>query len=157
MEVPQDVQSGAESVTGYLGSERERLDEAQRAVSAAMAAGRLREAATGYEEYEAGLLRHLRIEEELLFPVFEARSGIMNGPTSVMRDEHRQVRAALGHMRRGLERGDARAYADGLRFLDSLLPEHDAKEQRILYPTLDRLLRPGERTALVERLRREPR
>ena len=45
---------------------------------------------------------------------------------------------------------------DGLRFLESVLPDHNAKEEHILYPTLDRLLRPAERAMLVERLQREP-
>jgi iron-sulfur cluster repair protein YtfE (RIC family) len=144
-----------DSVTAYLGWDHGRLDEALRSVSSAVERGRFADAAAGYEELELGLLRHMRIEEELLFPVFEARSGMVNGPTEVMRDEHRQVRTALGLMRRGLLRTDAGAYGEGLRFFDSVLPDHNAKEEHILYPTLDRLLRPAERAALVARLQRE--
>jgi iron-sulfur cluster repair protein YtfE (RIC family) len=149
------VGSGFDSVTAYLGWEHGRLNEELRSVSSAVERGRFADAAAVYEELELGLLRHMRIEEELLFPVFEARSGMVNGPTDVMRDEHRQVRTALGLMRRGLQRTDAGAYGDGLRFFDSVLPDHNAKEEHILYPTLDRLLRPAERAALVARLQRE--
>jgi iron-sulfur cluster repair protein YtfE (RIC family) len=149
------VGNGFDSVTAYLGWDHDRLDEALRSVSSAVERGRFADAAAGYEELELGLLRHMRIEEELLFPVFEARSGMVNGPTEVMRDEHRQVRTALGLMRRGLQRTDAGAYGEGLRFFDSVLPDHNAKEEHILYPTLDRLLRPAERAALVARLQRE--
>jgi iron-sulfur cluster repair protein YtfE (RIC family) len=149
------VGNGFDSVTAYLGWDHDRLDEALRSVSSAVERGRFADAAAGYEELELGLLRHMRIEEELLFPVFEARSGMVNGPTEVMRDEHRQVRTALAHMRRGLLRTDAGAYGEGLRFFDSVLPDHNAKEEHILYPTLDRLLRPAERAALVARLQRE--
>ena len=149
------VAGGFESVTSYLAWDHDRLDEGLRSVSSAVGKGRFAEAAAGYEEFEHGLLRHLRIEEELIFPVFEARSGMLNGPTDVMRDEHRQVRMALALMRRGLLQADATAYGDGLRFFDSVLPDHNAKEEHILYPTLDRLLRPAERAALVSRLQRE--
>jgi iron-sulfur cluster repair protein YtfE (RIC family) len=149
------VGSGFDSVTAYLGWEHGRLDEALRSVSSAVERGRFADAAAVYEELELGLLRHMRIEEELLFPVFEARSGMVYGPTEVMRDEHRQVRTALGLMRRGLLRTDAGAYGEGLRFFDAVLPDHNAKEEHILYPTLDRLLRPAERAALVARLQRE--
>jgi iron-sulfur cluster repair protein YtfE (RIC family) len=149
------VGNGFDSVTAYLGWDHDRLDEALRSVSSAVGTGRFTEAAARFEEFELGLLRHMRIEEELLFPVFDARSGMVNGPTDVMRDEHRQVRTALGLMRRGLQRTDAGAYCDGLRFFDSVLPDHNAKEEHILYPTLDRLLRPAERAALVARLQRE--
>jgi iron-sulfur cluster repair protein YtfE (RIC family) len=149
------VAGGFESVTSYLAWDHDRLDEGLRSVSSAVGKGRFAEAAAGYEEFEHGLLRHLRIEEELIFPVFEARSGMLNGPTDVMRDEHRQVRMALALMRRGLLQADANAYGDGLRFFESVLPDHNAKEEHILYPTLDRLLRPAERAALVSRLQRE--
>jgi hemerythrin superfamily protein len=149
------VVSGFESVTAHLGWDHHRLDEALRSVSAAVRKGRLMKASAGFEAFEPGLLRHFRIEEELLFPVFEARSGIVNGPTEVMRDEHRHVRAALDIMRRALQRSDTHSYEDGLRFVESLLPDHNAREEHILYPALDSLLLPSERALLVERLQRE--
>jgi hemerythrin-like domain-containing protein len=146
---------GFDSVTGYLGSDHHRLDEALRFVSKAVNAGHFDDAAAAYREFELGSLRHLRIEEELLFPVFEARSGIVNGPTAVMRDEHRQLRAALVLMRAGLLASDVQAFGDGLRFFHSVLPDHNSKEEHILYPALDSLLRPSERARLIERLQRE--
>ena len=156
MEPRQAVESGFESVTAYLGWDHDRLAESLRAVSAAVGRGAFEEAASRYEDFELGFLRHIRIEEELLFPVFEARSGIVNGPTGVMRDEHRQVRMGLALMRQGLHRADASLYDDGRRFFESVLRDHNAKEEHILYPTLDSLLRPAERSSLVARLEREP-
>ena len=156
MDAPEAVESGFESVTAYLRWDYHRLDEALRSVSQAVGRGRLSDAAAGYDEFELGLLRHLRIEEELIFPVFEARSGIVDGPTAVMRDEHRQVRTALGLMRRGLQGSDASSYRDGLRFFQSVLPDHHAKEEHFLFPALDTLLRPSERALLIARLQREP-
>lgn len=41
---------------------------------------------------------HLRMEEELLFPAFEAQTGQTQGPTMVMRMEHEQMRALLSEM-----------------------------------------------------------
>ena len=114
-----------------------------------MGKGWFAEAAAGYEEFERGLLRHLRIEEELLFPVFEARSRMVNGPTEVMRDEHRQSAHGAGPDAARRAGGDTTVYLDGLRFFASVLADHNAKEEHILYPTLDRLLRPAERAALV--------
>jgi iron-sulfur cluster repair protein YtfE (RIC family) len=149
------VEGGFESVTSYQAWDHDRLDEVLRSVSAAVKNGRFEDASARYARFESGLLRHLRIEEELIFPVFEARSGMASGPTDVMRDEHRHVRQALDVMRRGLQGSDAGGYEEGLRFFDSVLPDHNAKEEHILYPTLDRLLRPAERAALVCRLQRE--
>jgi hemerythrin superfamily protein len=155
MEASATVERGFESVTAYLAHDHHRLDEALRSASSAVTSGRFVEATAGYERFESDLLRHLRVEEELIFPVFEARSGLMNGPTDAMRNEHRQVRLALAHMRRGVLHSDAAAFGDGLRFFESVLPDHNAKEEHILYPALDSLLRPVERAALVARLQRE--
>jgi len=155
MEAWPAVERGFDSVTGYLACDHHRLDEALRSVSTAVTGGRFAEAAAGYEQFELDLLRHLRVEEELIFPVFEARSGLVTGPTDTMRNEHRQVRMALALMRRGLLQSDGIAYGDGLRFFESVLPDHNAKEEHILYPALDGLLRPSERSALVARLQRE--
>lgn len=156
MDAQAAVESGFESVTAYVGGDHDRLDEALRAVSAAVRTERFADAVVRYEEVDLGLLRHFRIEEELLFPVFEARSGMVDGPTGFMRDEHRQARTALGIMRRGLLGSDAGAFADGLRLLESVLPGHNSREEHILYPTLDGLLQPSERALLVARLLREP-
>ena len=156
MEASAIVGGGFESVTSYLAWDHDCLDEALRSVSGAVKGGRFEEASARYERFESALMRHLRIEEELIFPVFEARSGMASGPTDVLRDEHRHVRQAVDVMRRGLRSRDAGAYEDGVRFFDSVLPDHNAKEEHILYPTLDRLLRPAERAALVLRLQREP-
>lgn len=144
-----------ETVTAYLGWDHDRISAALADATAAVAESRFEEAARHYGRFEHGLLRHVRIEEELLFPVFEARSGIVGGPTVVMRDEHRQVRTALGLMGGGLERRDASAFDDGRRFFDAVMPDHNAKEEHILYPTLDGLLNAAERAALVTRLQRE--
>jgi iron-sulfur cluster repair protein YtfE (RIC family) len=155
MEASAAVERRFESVTSYLACDHHQLDQALRSVSSAVASGRFAEAVAHYERFESDLLRHLRVEEELIFPVFEARSGLMNGPTDAMRNEHRQVRMAVALMRRGLLQSDAVAYGDGLRFFESVVPDHNAKEEHILYPALDSLLRPAERAALVARLQRE--
>ena len=155
MEASAAVEGGFGSVTSYLACDHHRLDEALQSVSSAVGSGRFAEAASRCERFESDLLRHLSVEEELIFPVFEARSGLMNGPTEAMRSEHRQVRMALALMRRGLLQSDAIAYGDGVRFLESVLPDHNAKEEHILYPALDSLLRPSECAALISRLRRE--
>lgn len=144
-----------ESVTAYLGRDHERLDRALDRISVAVGSGQLADAADRYAVLEPRLLHHFRMEDELLFPVFEARLGMANGPTAVLCGEHRHARTALAIMRHALGRSDARGYQEGLRHLQSVLPDHNAREERILYPALDSLLRPAERVRLIERLQRE--
>jgi hemerythrin-like domain-containing protein len=139
------------TITAYLSWDHHRLDVALEAAAARVEAGDMPGARRAFAEYDRGLARHIRLEEELLFPLFEAKSGMV-GPTAVMRDEHRSIRTALAMMRSGLEGDDARAFQGGRRFLETVLPEHDAKEEHILYPTTDRLLSEAERARLTASL-----
>ena len=49
----------------------------------------------------------------------------------------------------------AGAHAEGRSFLESVRPAHEAKEERILYPMLDRLLAPPDRATIAARPQRE--
>ncbi len=141
-----------DDVTGYLSWDHDRLDAILAEVCAAVDGGRLEAAEGRYVEFQTGLLRHIRLEEQLLFPLFEAKTGITAGPTTVMRSEHREIERALQLMNEGLARRSADAFREGLLFLNTVLPDHNAKEEHVLYPTTDRVLAAGERAAFVQRL-----
>jgi iron-sulfur cluster repair protein YtfE (RIC family) len=96
---------------------------------------------------------HLEAEEELIFPMFEARAGIA-GPVGVMRREHRAIKAQLESVLVALDRQDAASALDQLRRLTVLLTDHYLKEERILYPKTDQVLTPSERASLTAQLRR---
>lgn len=143
------------SITEYLSWDHDRLEAVLADVARGVEAGLLGEARERYRGFDEGLSRHIRIEEELLFPLFEARTGMVGGPTAVMREEHREIQRALGIMRDGLEQADADGFREGLGFLRQTLPDHNAKEEHILYPTTDRSLSDAERSAFVSRLQGE--
>ena len=49
-----------------------------------------------FKEFKFGLQRHIVWEENILFPEFERKTGMVNtGPTEVMRQEHRLIRDRL--------------------------------------------------------------
>lgn len=141
-----------EDVTTYLSWDHDRLDAILADVCLRVDAGKLQEAEASYREFLTGLTRHIRLEEELVFPLFEARTGVTGGPTAVMRAEHREIERALEMMKDGLAQKSADAFREGLRFLRSVLPDHNAKEEHVLYPTTDRVLSGDERSTFVERL-----
>jgi regulator of cell morphogenesis and NO signaling len=41
--------------------------------------------------FKHGLECHIRWEEEILFPLFQRKTGILDGPVAVMENEHRQI------------------------------------------------------------------
>lgn len=95
---------------------------------------------------------HFAAEEEMLFPAFEAATGMSMGPTHVMRHEHAQMRELFKQMREALSGGDAKAYASAADTLLVLMQQHNMKEENILYPMCDRNLG-AEATTLGPRLR----
>jgi len=148
-------QTTLDSVTAYLSLDHQRLDALLHEAELRVADARWADAAESHALLARGLERHIRLDEEIVFPLFEARSGIVDGPTAVMRDEHRCMRRALSMMRAGIDAEDADGFAEGLSFLNSVRSDHDAKEERILYPMTDRLLAPRDRARVAARLQRE--
>jgi hemerythrin superfamily protein len=144
-----------DTISAYLSADHARLDGLLSETARCVEDERFVEARDAFVGFESALCRHHRLEEELLFPVFEVRSGISDGPTVSLRLEHREIRHAVAQMRAALEADDAGGFRDAMRFLDALLTDHEAKEEHVLYPTTDLLLASGERTRFLARLRRE--
>jgi iron-sulfur cluster repair protein YtfE (RIC family) len=62
-----------------------------------------RSAEKAFYEFKAGLERHIVWEEEILFPAFEERlKHLHDGPTAVMRLEHKEIREHLEAIARKL-------------------------------------------------------
>ncbi|MEJ5210382.1 MAG: hemerythrin domain-containing protein [Burkholderiales bacterium] len=129
-----------ETIRGYLGADHARCDEAFAQAEAAVAGGDWERAAAHFAGFHAAMARHLAMEEEVLFPAFEAATGNSSGPSRVMRAEHEDMRELLAAMGEALARRDREAYAGAAETLLVLMEQHNLKEEQILYPMCDRLL-----------------
>jgi len=108
--------------------------------------------AGAWRRFDRSLRSHLAMEEEVLFPAFEAATGMTDsGPTFVMRMEHEQMRGLLEQMGTALERGDHDALLDQGDTLLMLIQQHNQKEEGMLYPMSERALA-SEWPALHERV-----
>jgi iron-sulfur cluster repair protein YtfE (RIC family) len=139
------------SVTALLGGDHARLDRLLGELDQMLADGEIERAGYHFTDIEDGFARHIRVEEEILFPVFDARTRLV-GPTLVMRAEHRRIESLLGTLRQALDGGQTSVARETLAALAAVLREHNRKEERILYPKTDAVLSPEERSALVARL-----
>lgn len=104
-------------------------------------------AVKAFEEFKAGLERHIVWEEEILFPAFEKKSGNSDGPTEVMRWEHRQIRSFLNAIAEKLAGEDGNTSMEEMG-LHAMLTQHNQKEENILYPMIDQLTGAEERTGM---------
>jgi hemerythrin-like domain-containing protein len=97
-------------------------------------------AASAFEHFHGQMKAHFEAEEGLLFPAFEAATGMSAGPTQMMRHEHEQMRALLSQLEAACEAHDGEAYAGVAETLLMLMQQHNMKEENILYPMCDQAL-----------------
>lgn len=105
-----------------------------------------------FSRFRSLLDAHIDAEEEVLFPAFEQLTAC-NGPTSVMRGEHIDIRRLMTAI------SEILATSEGVRALSLILElarvlgMHNVKEERVLYPRTDAALESDrDREALVSRL-----
>jgi iron-sulfur cluster repair protein YtfE (RIC family) len=92
------------------------------------------------DAFRAALRDHMASEEQVLFPAFEAATGITSGPTRVMRYEHQQMLQLLDQLHAALISSDAQQFAERAKVLSTLITAHSDKEESILYPLCDEAL-----------------
>ena len=98
-------------------------------------------ARNAWQKYDAAMRRHLAMEEEVLFPAFDAKSGMAGGgPVAVMKMEHQQMRGLLEQIDEAIEAGNAEQAMDIGDTLLMLIQQHNVKEEGMLYPMAENLL-----------------
>lgn len=130
-------------IAEYLTEDHEHCDTLFAEAENAVGVGDWGQAENHFAAFRQDMLRHFAREETILFPEFEAHTGMTAGPTLVMRDEHDQMRSALDGMAQALTNHDARAYLGLSETLLMLMQQHNMKEERILYPMADQALPSG--------------
>ena len=144
-------------VSDALSSDHDRLARLEVSAFVARAAGDAETARNWYEAFSFGLRRHIAMEEQLLFPLFEKRAGLLPGagPTEVMRGEHREIERLLVEILRTI--GDPAKLPDQARAeFHDILEEHHQKEEGMLYPALDEVLTSDEGDTLVSKIQEFP-
>lgn len=98
------------------------------------------DASAHFSNFQTHLYRHLKLEEDQLFPAIENITANLDGPTRMMRIEHQQIRHIIAALAEALEKQDSEmffAQADMFRVMNF---QHNLKEENILYPMADKLL-----------------
>jgi len=109
-----------------------------------------------FTQVKSGLERHIRWEEDFLFPLWEDKTGMSDGgPTFVMRRIHRQIEAQLQSIGRNLtEQNTDNNEAE--QALLTVLGAHNLKEERVLYPAIDQVTTPEECSDILGKIRELP-
>lgn len=133
------------SVSEQMTHDHRECDEIYAKAEETIAAGDFEEGLALWSDFSARVEQHFTLEEETLFPSFEAATGMRAGPTMVMRGEHLQMREMLKSITAAIENQDM---DDALGLCESLMifmQQHNMKEEQVLYPMLNDAL-PKEET-----------
>jgi len=136
--------SEQQTVTAFYEKDHDRLDELFKTFQTSKRLDFVK-AKEAFKEFKIGLQRHIVWEEELLFPMWEEKTGMIeDGPTPVMRFEHEQIKQLLEAIHRKVEEQNLDTDQDE-QTLSNLLSSHNRKEERALYPAIDNVISPDER------------
>ncbi len=147
--------SGETTITAFYEKDHDRLDELfmtfQRLKRSDFA-----KAKEAFKEFKVGLQRHIVWEEELLFPVWEEKTGMVeDGPTPMMRHEHSQIKQLLDAIHQKVE-GQNPDTDQSEQALLNLLSSHNRKEERALYPAIDNVTSADERAKIFSSMNSIP-
>lgn len=138
------------TITDFMTNVHRACDDLFAVAEENVAKGKWDKAAEQFDAFHKETERHLSMEEESLFPTFEAKTGMTGGPTQVMRSEHVQMRAVIEDMAQKLAAKDADGYLGLAETLMVLMQQHNMKEEQILYRMMDQTFG-GEATTVLER------
>jgi hemerythrin-like domain-containing protein len=143
-----------------LGLDHRRLDAILADVKRWLATGDLQRAQARFSAFRNRLEHHIVVEEEILFPTFEALTGASGvDPTHVMRMEHAEIRRLMAELASNLERGGDEEHTAPLAALTARVCAHSRKEERIFYPATEQAACDARRAGDSRRVeaRRPPR
>ena len=110
------------------------------------------------KRFESELRAHMRLEEDLLLPLYARAGSIRGGPIEFYTGEHQRMTEFLARFTEQLEelkrnpsklrRGIIELF-DGEAVFKQLMQHHDMRERNILYPTLDKVTSEEERRDLL--------
>jgi len=131
---------GKMNISQYLTEEHRKCDSVYADVEKMVNEGEWENAEKLFKEFKEKTLLHFQKEEDILFPEFEQKTGIVMGPTQVMRMEHNQARELMERMEEALKNKNKEEFLSLGESLMILIQQHNMKEEQILYPMSDQHL-----------------
>lgn len=128
------------TILDFLGNDHRTCDDLFASAEAAVAQKNWDSANSLFERFQAAMAHHLAMEETVLFPAFEARTGMSSGPTQVMCMEHEQMRGLIQDMASAVAAANQDQYLGLSETLNMLMQQHNLKEENMLYPMSDQVL-----------------
>ena len=125
--------TSSNGIAAFMTRDHRRCDEIYAALENA-GDDQQQEAIEQCQRFLMGMEHHFKMEENVLFPAFEDKTGMRQGPTMVMRMEHEQMRNLFSQMRQCAEQKNMDGLLKAGGTLLFLMQQHNVKEEQMLYP-----------------------
>jgi iron-sulfur cluster repair protein YtfE (RIC family) len=147
--------SEQKTITAFYEQDHDRLDDLFKTFQRLKRAD-FAKAKEAFKEFKIGLQRHIVWEEDLLFPLWEEKTGMSEGgPTFVMRHEHRQIGQQLEAIHDKVAEQNPDSDQEEAALLN-ILGSHNMKEERLLYPGIDQVTSAEERETVFRNMKNIP-
>jgi iron-sulfur cluster repair protein YtfE (RIC family) len=147
--------SGQKTVSAFFEQDHDRLDELFKTFQQ-LKRSDFPKAKEAFKEFKFGLQRHIVWEEDVLFPLWEKKTGMSeSGPTPVMRHEHRQIGQQLEAIHGKVSEQNPDSDKEEQALLD-LLGSHNRKEELRLYPAIDQVAGTEGQEAILQSMKNIP-
>ncbi len=93
----------------------------------------LADAKETYEKFAKATEHHFQMEERVMFPAFEQKTGMVQGPTAMMRQEHQQLRGLIAEIGEAIEADNRDKFFGLTETMMIMLQQHNMKEEQVLY------------------------
>lgn len=121
------------TIKSYLTDDHRHCDELFAAMEQKASAGTLADARDDYKQFAESTEHHFQMEERVMFPEFEQKTGMTMGPTQVMRHEHQQMRSILKQMEEAIAADNRDKFFGLCETMMIMLQQHNMKEEQMLY------------------------
>jgi iron-sulfur cluster repair protein YtfE (RIC family) len=143
--------SERKTISAFYEQDHDRLDELFKTFQR-LKRSDFAKAKEAFQAFKFGLQRHIVWEEDLLFPLWEEKTGMSeSGPTFVMRHEHRQIAQQLEAIHDKVAEQNPDSEQEDQALLN-LLGSHNMKEERVLYPSIDQVTSEEERETVFRNM-----
>jgi len=147
--------SGQKTISAFFEEDHDRLDALFKSFQS-LKLQDFAKAKNAWLDFKVGLQRHIAWEEDVLFPLWEKKTGMTEGgPTFVMRFEHREIGDCLDAIQRKVQVQDPASDQEEQALLDSL-ERHNLTEEQVLYPAIDRATSEEEHDTVFRNMKNIP-
>lgn len=127
----------AETISSFLTKDHRACDEIFAQMENEVASENWANANKKFEEFSGDLLHHFNMEEQVMFPTFEEKTGMVGGPTAMMKMEHEQMRSVVSQMKADLDAKNKDHFFGLSESLMMIIQQHNMKEEQMLYAMAD--------------------